>query len=867
MSSVYKIPKITGIPNITTATIDPTGILPCTGTVCKVVVDKLYEKYIPSPNSGGIYQGIAYVMSADYKLGRYGFVAANPSNSSSGGLNANEVWLVEMSSSFWTAEDNQTGSEFNAQFEYTALSQIQSGSKIIFGVITGSSPNLMDNTITPNTFNNPCVSATLIDHLAVNMPTVHDMHVCWVMENANLQQLASGNGSGIVDNGLCLSYTSPNTTIDMASGSLLVGGATISHAGGSFAIPNNKGLYWAVASNDGVSINVIAEDSLTVPVSPTALINTLDGSILPSANGWTQAGGTWSLVDDNINLATMASTGYASLSGGAGTPTLGTTIDFMVHSLPVSNDQPLSVIVEYGVGSFSETVEIGSNYIKLKSNSMVYSIDNTLTSIPTVPFMLRLTVRQNGITAISKVYLNGSPAPILQNNTLSNTTGGTSILVSNSIGFGFASSGTNTATISLVKIYSNTDIAPNFADTSGAVVGSFVVSSATSTPRVGIAGCLFDELLGIRLSGGYITQSQFNSQINALYQLLDNSPQWHMPQGVYHGLVDNNDVLNYLQPGSGLSVNLIATQQDPFKAIIHCHNNSYGIVYQSNMSWTGLTANSANYLYIEYDDIAGNSSLGFTTIEPLSGHIFPLSPVIGQNFYRETDKQNYEWNGSQWIAKCRLFTGMAISNATAITSISPINFINNQNNENLIQTATISSPTAYINFINFINPDFSIYKLKIKKLKVDTNNTYLNMQFSLDNGLSWISGATDYNFFGTTAGGNLGLSNATGIWILFMNGVVNGISNNPSAYASGEITLYSLNTANDRKMADGHMAWIDYDLPGGAETSHLDLSGTCRNASTTAGTVNGIRIFPSNPSTGALQGLITYAEIELWGIR
>ena len=694
MSSVFKIPKITGSPNITTVTVNPTGLLSSTGTACKVIVDKLYEKYVPSPNSGAVYQGIAYIMTADYKCGRFGFIAANPTSASMGGMISNEVWLVEMPSAFWTLEDNQTGAEFLTQFEITKLTEISAGSKIIFGAITGSSPNLMDNSITPNTFNNPCISATLIDHLAINMPTVHDMHVCWVMENANLEALASGAGAGVVDTGLCLSYTSPNTTVDMASGSILLAGTTIAHAGGSFAIPSNKGLYWAVADTDGATINVIAENSLTTPISPTALINTLDGALLPAANGWTQTGGAWSLVNGNIELVTTASTGYAVLSGGAGTPTLGTTIDFMVHSLPASNTDPVSLIIEYGAGSFSETVEIGSNYIKLKSNSMIYAIDTTLTTIPTTPFMVRLTVRQNGASAISKVYINGSPAPILQNNVLPNTSGGTSILVSNSIGFGFVSSGNNTATVSLVKVYSNTDLAPSFPSIAGAVVGSFVVSSSTSTPRVGIAGCLFDELLGIRLSGGYITQSQFDNAINNIYQLLDNQPQWHVAQGVYHGLVDTSDVLNYLVAGAGLSVNLIASTASPFKAIVHCHNNSYGVVYESNMVWAGLIASTTNYLYIEYDDVSGLSSLGSTTIAPLSGHIFPGSPSVGQNFYKTTDKQNYEWSGTQWVAKCRLFVGTAVTNATNVASIVPINFINNQNQ--ILNTQFVTSNAALV---------------------------------------------------------------------------------------------------------------------------------------------------------------------------
>lgn len=513
--------KINSVSSLTSISINPTGILPSSGTIVKIIVNKLYDVEIPSPNYGAFYQAICIITSTDissvakegYKKGRFVVIAGNPSNSSSGGMNANELWVAKMPSSFWNTYNT---SDSLSEYELTELTQIQSGFKIEFKAIDSTIAGIMDNSLTPETFNNPCVSGTVYDHRINGNYAGSINAICNILENLNLYQFSISNSKLSINNGLCLSYTSPNTIIDIASGNLSYGTGIKSHTGGAFTIPSTKGLYGAIADADGTTTNVVKEDSLLNPVAPVSLVSTLNGTVLPNMNGWSHNGaGVVSLFDNNIRLTTANNTSYVSLAGIT-TAGLGNTIDFMVHSISNTNTQPLKLIIDTGASGYVEQVEITNAYIKLLSNNTIYYFNNSITNIPNIPFVFRLTLKANigGGSATSKLYFSGQSTPLLTNNNILNTTGGTSILTSSGVAFGFIANGNNTADISLVNIYNNGAIIPRFSFSNGGLAGTFAVSSSTSTPRIGITGCLFDENLGNRISGSPVYQSQLNNAIN-----------------------------------------------------------------------------------------------------------------------------------------------------------------------------------------------------------------------------------------------------------------------------------------------------------------------------------------------------------------
>lgn len=82
------------------------------------------------------------------------------------------------------------------------------------------------------------------------------------------------------------------------------------------------------------------------------------------------------------------------------------------------------------------------------------------------------------------------------------------------------------------------------------------------------------------------------------------------------------------------------------------------------LTWTGninaawsFTDSQTYYLYIDVDRRTGAITYG-STIYPISyGTVLPSTPNVKQNFFNISDNTTYEWTGSLWVPKTRVFVG------------------------------------------------------------------------------------------------------------------------------------------------------------------------------------------------------------------
>lgn len=135
----------------------------------------------------------------------------------------------------------------------------------------------------------------------------------------------------------------------------------------------------------------------------------------------------------------------------------------------------------------------------------------------------------------------------------------------------------------------------------------------------------------------------------------------------------------YLQIGSGLTVNLLATASPLVLTVA----NGYGAAGAQDTvaaiaadvagAWSGLAANSTHYLYVDISTPAA-PTYGATTRVPVYAYTAPAAPVSGQHWYDIGAAKMMAYNGSAWTAVQRVFVGEAVTGAAAITSVTPYAF-------------------------------------------------------------------------------------------------------------------------------------------------------------------------------------------------
>ena len=98
--------------------------------------------------------------------------------------------------------------------------------------------------------------------------------------------------------------------------------------------------------------------------------------------------------------------------------------------------------------------------------------------------------------------------------------------------------------------------------------------------------------------------------------------------------------------------------------------------FTSSQTFTALTTNTTHFFYLERNTITGALTCNKTTIVPIYSATAPTSPVTGQHWFKtladsQTTQQGYtmyEWSGSAWVVRQRVFIVEVTTGASAITS-------------------------------------------------------------------------------------------------------------------------------------------------------------------------------------------------------
>ena len=146
-------------------------------------------------------------------------------------------------------------------------------------------------------------------------------------------------------------------------------------------------------------------------------------------------------------------------------------------------------------------------------------------------------------------------------------------------------------------------------------------------------------------------------------------------QTVFSGSVDSSGAANFLSAGTGLSINLAATTVPVATAFSAGFNSRGQVDYVGRVTadiaaaWSGLTANSTLYLFIDRNVSTGALTYVFSTLAPTYGFGITKSTVNGQRTYRIDEGVMYVGNGSVATAVQQVCVGECVTGPSTVTSV------------------------------------------------------------------------------------------------------------------------------------------------------------------------------------------------------
>lgn len=145
-------------------------------------------------------------------------------------------------------------------------------------------------------------------------------------------------------------------------------------------------------------------------------------------------------------------------------------------------------------------------------------------------------------------------------------------------------------------------------------------------------------------------------------------------QTVLGGPVDSSSYPSFL-PATAGSLSLTSQNVAAGAPLVVAAANGFGSagavdrvgISTSNLTWSGLTANTTNYLYV---DVAANGTLtpGSTTLSPVYQNGGTRSTTNGQATFNIAEMIMTVGNGSSAVQTYRVFVGEAVTNASTVTS-------------------------------------------------------------------------------------------------------------------------------------------------------------------------------------------------------
>lgn len=144
-------------------------------------------------------------------------------------------------------------------------------------------------------------------------------------------------------------------------------------------------------------------------------------------------------------------------------------------------------------------------------------------------------------------------------------------------------------------------------------------------------------------------------------------------QTVLNGAVDSSGFPSALSIGAGLSVTLTGTGI-PFLLSFAAGFDANGPVdylgrFTANQTFSGLTANTTCFLYVDRDSTTGALTIGFTTLAPTYQPAAPSSPATGQHWFDLSSFTMKRWSGSAWVVFQRVFVGACNTGASTVTAV------------------------------------------------------------------------------------------------------------------------------------------------------------------------------------------------------
>jgi len=140
-------------------------------------------------------------------------------------------------------------------------------------------------------------------------------------------------------------------------------------------------------------------------------------------------------------------------------------------------------------------------------------------------------------------------------------------------------------------------------------------------------------------------------------------------QTVSYGPVDSNGYPSFL-PATSASLSLTSQNiTGTIPLIVNSANALTTLIGSatSNLTWSGLTANTTNYLYVNIST-DGVLTTGSTTLAPVYQFGGTRSVTNGQATFNVSEMYLSVGNGSSAVQTYRVYVGEAVTNATTVTS-------------------------------------------------------------------------------------------------------------------------------------------------------------------------------------------------------
>lgn len=229
---------------------------------------------------------------------------------------------------------------------------------------------------------------------------------------------------------------------------------------------------------------------------------------------------------------------------------------------------------------------------------------------------------------------------------------------------------TNGMTLYVRAGSANATTTPTFTPASGTILAKTIVKGAGAALAAGdIAG------------GGHWIEMQYDSTLDKWVLLnpatgvtTTTTPVAQVRQTVEGGPVDSSGYPSFL-PATSASLSITSQNISGSAPLVAAAANGFGSagavdrIGQStaNLTWSGLTANSTNYLYA---DVAANGTLapGSTTLQPAYQFGGARSTTNGQATYNIQEASMTVGNGASAVQTYRVFVGEAVTNAGTVTS-------------------------------------------------------------------------------------------------------------------------------------------------------------------------------------------------------